>query len=324
MPPKGVTLKKNKNGTDNVNYVDLLEEDKPLSGQKFACLSFVSPEHLIKQKEHFYFEQFLKQWNLKKSMDMMTGFLSFVSFKYGTNFDKMVEDYQDYIKNEYKLLNTYNINDDYKTFVDNNEERLENEYGESIDFQTSIRGLKVRGVFGSQKEAELRCKLLREVDPNHDVYVGPVGMWIPFHPDAYKTGRVEYMEETLNQLMNEKKTNEDNAKKEFDKRVKDAKEKAMEENKRNAEKSGNKLTQTLNSAGELVNVKNLMIDDDDDDDDDADDAEEDVEDICKSIFNTDNVVLDKNSDHGLSLLTENKKVDDDDMSASVSMLHLTS
>ena len=258
---------------------------------------------------------------------MMTGFLSFVSFKYGTNFDKMVEDYQDYIKNEYKLLNTYNINDDYKTFVDNNEERLENEYGESIDFQTSIRGLKVRGVFGSQKEAELRCKLLREVDPNHDVYVGPVGMWIPFHPDAYKTGRVEYMEETLNQLMNEKKTNEDNAKKEFDKRVKDAKEKAMEENKRNAEKSGNKLTQTLNSAGELVNVKNLMIDDADDADDD-DDAEEDVEDICKSIFNTDNVVLDKNSDHGLSLLTENKKVDDDDddddMSASVSMLHLTS
>ena len=319
MSHKGVTLKKNKNGTDNVNYVDLLEEDKPLSGQKFACLSFVSPENLIKQKEHFYFEQFLKQWNLKKSMDIMTGFLSFISFKYGTNFDKMVEDYQDYIKNEYKLLNTYNINDDYKTFVDNNEERLETAYGESINFQTSIRGLKVRGVFGSQKEAELRCKLLREVDPNHDVYVGPVGMWIPFHPDAYKTGRVEYMEETLNQLMNEKKNNENNAKKEFDARVKDAKEKAMEENKRNAEKSGNKLTQTLNSAGELVNVKNLIVDNDAEEEE-----EEDVEDICKSIFNTDNVVLDKNSDHGLSLLTENKKDEDEDEDMSASMLHLTS
>ena len=47
-------------------------------------------------------------------------------------------------------------------------------------------------------------KLLREIDPNHDVYVGPVGMWMPWEPEAYKTGRVEYMEDELNQLMKEK------------------------------------------------------------------------------------------------------------------------
>ena len=41
---------------NNVNskYVDLLEEDKPIAGQKFACISFVSPEKIIKQKEIFY------------------------------------------------------------------------------------------------------------------------------------------------------------------------------------------------------------------------------------------------------------------------------
>ena len=39
--------------------------------------------------------------------------------------------------------------------------------------------------------------MLREMDPTHDVYVGPVGSWMPFHPEAYKTGRVEYMEEEL-------------------------------------------------------------------------------------------------------------------------------
>jgi hypothetical protein len=50
--------------------------------------------------------------------------------------------------------------------------------------------------------------MLREVDPNHDVYVGQVGIWMPFHPEAYKTGRVEYLEEELNQLMNEKTKNE--------------------------------------------------------------------------------------------------------------------
>ena len=51
---------------------------------------------------------------------------------------------------------------------------------------------KIRGTYSTQEEAELRCKLLREVDPNHNVYVGPVGMWMPWEPEAYKTGRVEY------------------------------------------------------------------------------------------------------------------------------------
>jgi uncharacterized protein (DUF2147 family) len=129
-------------------------------------------------------------------------------------------------------------------------------------------------------------------------------MWVPFHPDAYKTGRVEYMEETLNQLMSEKKKNEDNAKKEFDKRVKEAKEKAIDENKKNAEKSGNKLTQTINSKGELVSVKNLSADDDDKEEEESENVT--LDDIRKQMFETENVVIDKNTDHGLSRLTENQ------------------
>jgi hypothetical protein len=125
------------------------------------------------------------------------------------------------------------------------------------------------------------------------------------------------MEDTLNQLMSEKKKNEDNAKKEFDKRVKDAKEKAIEENKKNAEKSGNKLTQTINSKGELVSVKNLSGDDDDDGNNDNDDCENHdnsttLDDIRKQMFDTENVVIDKKTDHGLSRLTENQNGDNQD------------
>ena len=58
--PKGVEFQKNADGTANVNYIDLLDEDKPIAGQKFTCLSFLSPEKIIKQKEMFYFEQFIK------------------------------------------------------------------------------------------------------------------------------------------------------------------------------------------------------------------------------------------------------------------------
>ena len=39
-PPDGVTLKNNKDGTTNPKYIDLLDEDKPVAGQKFVCLSF--------------------------------------------------------------------------------------------------------------------------------------------------------------------------------------------------------------------------------------------------------------------------------------------
>ena len=44
------TRKLNSDGANNPKYVDLLEEDKPISGQKFVCVSFVSPENILMQK----------------------------------------------------------------------------------------------------------------------------------------------------------------------------------------------------------------------------------------------------------------------------------
>lgn len=296
--PQGVTPKYLPDGKENPKYVDLLEEDKPIAGQKFVCLSFVSPEKIIKQKDEFLYEEFIKQWDFKKSMEKFTQFLNFIAFKYPSlSFDKLMADFNDFTKEEGDSLKlASSISDDYKTFLDKNEEQLEQKFGELHQFQTSTRGIKVRGVFATQGEAELRCKLLREVDPNHDIYVGQVGMWVPFHPDAYKTGRVEYMEETLNQLMADKKKNEDMAKHDFEKRVKEAKQKAIEENMKKAEESGNKLTQTINDKGELVGVANV---------DNFDGLDEDatIDDIKKNMFEGENVIVDKNGDHGLSKLT---------------------
>jgi hypothetical protein len=96
--------------------------------------------------------------------------------------------------------------------------------------------------------------MLREVDPNHDIYVGQVGFWMPFEPDAYKTGRVEYLEEELNELMNKKNKSQESAKKAFSQRVRDSKRKAIEENIKKAKITGNKLTQTITEDGDLVGV----------------------------------------------------------------------
>jgi hypothetical protein len=289
--------KKMENGKPNPKYVDLLEEDKAIAGQKFVCVSFISPEKILKQKEIFFFEEFLKKWELNKSMEKFVQFLNFVSYKYNMNFDDLTNDFKEFVKEEKDSLSKSSMEDEYKTFLDNNEEDLEKKFGIKHNFQTSIRGVKIRGAYPSLEEAELRCKMLREVDPNHDVYVGPVGLWMPWEPEAYKTGRVEYMEEELNQLMSEKNKNETNAKSAFDQRVKESKKKAIEENIKNAEKTGNTITQTIDENGNLIGINNVNS---------AETSFKDQEevsaaDIRKELFEGENIVV-GDTDHGQSKL----------------------
>jgi hypothetical protein len=250
--------RKNVDGKENPKYIDLCDEDQPVAGQKFTCLSFVSPEKILKQREQFIFDQFIKEWDFTKSISKTVEFLNFMTFKYKLNTETVMADFQEFVKEEKDKLQYSTTDDDFKTFMDQNEDKLHQEFQKQHGFQTSVRGLKVRGVFPTQEEAELRCKKLREVDPNHDIFVGPVGMWIPWDPDAYKTGRVEFMEEELNQLHHEKMKNEAKAKEEFDRRVLETKRKAIEENIKKAQETGNVLTQTISEDGALVGVKETV------------------------------------------------------------------
>jgi hypothetical protein len=249
---KGFERKQKKDGSPNPRYVDLLDVDRPIAGQAFGCFSFISPEKLLKQREMFYFEEFLKQWEMNKSMEKFHQFLNFISFKYKLQFEEVIKDFETFVKEERETIINSSIEDDYKTFLDREEDELEKKFGVKHNFQTSVRGFKARGNFSSQEEAELRAKLLRETDPNFDVFVGPVGTWLPWEPEAYRTGRVEYMEEELNQLASEKKKNEQIAKTTFEQRIKETKQKAIDENKKNAEKHGNVITQDIDEEGNLI------------------------------------------------------------------------
>lgn len=242
-------------GSANPKYVDVLDEDDAIAGQRFACLSFLSPENILKKREMFLFDQFVQQWDFTKSISKFMDFLHFISYKYNLKIDTVLADFNEFLNEEETKLKAESQSGDFQTFLDKNEDRLTLKFQKENAFQTSTRGLKVRGVFGSQDEAELRCKKLREKDPHHDIFVGPVGMWIPWDPDAYKTGRVEFMEDELNQLHQEKLKNEARAKEEFDKRVKETKRKAIEENIKLAQKSGNVLTQTIDEEGNLIGVR---------------------------------------------------------------------
>jgi hypothetical protein len=243
------------NGQPNPKYVDLLEVDRPIAGQNFGCFSFISPEKILKQRELFFFEEFLKNWEVSKSMEKFHQFLNFISYKYRLQFDGVIADFEEFLKEERdSIVNSSSLESDYKTFIDNHEHELEKKFNVKYNFQTSVRGFKSRGNYSTQEEAEFRAKLLREADPNFDVYVGPVGTWLPWEPEAYKTGRVEYLEDELNQLAHEKKTNENAAKNAFEQRIKETKQKAIDENKKNAEKYGGAITQDVDEEGNLVGV----------------------------------------------------------------------
>jgi len=284
-------------------YVDVLDVDKSISGQNFCCVSFLSPEKILKDKNEFLFEQFLQTYDFTKSMEKFSQFVNFLSFKYKLNAEVVMKDYEDFVEEEKQLIKSTPITDEYKGFIDKNEEELEKEFNIQHNFQTSVRSVKIRGSYSTQEEAELRAKLLRETDDSIDIFVGPVGTWLLWEPDAYKTAKVEHMEEELNKLMHQKIDNEKNAKAIFDQRIKETKKRAIEENIKNAEKSGNVLTQNIDNDGNLVGInstsqeKTFMQNNGG--------GPIDIDYIRKELFEGDGIVIDKKGDKGLSKLVNN-------------------
>jgi hypothetical protein len=170
---------------------DFLEVDKQIPGQNFVCLSFISPEKVIKNKELFFLQQFLQE-------------------TYGVNNEKVLEEYQSYIEK--------------------NEKTLEETYSKENNFVTSVRGLKVRGVYDTLQEAQSRAQNLQKNDPSFHVFVGSVGYWLPWDPSADAVSDQVYQEEALNQLMSKYKENEYKRDMYYQQQKEEMKQKAVEEN----------------------------------------------------------------------------------------------
>ena len=68
--------------------------------------------------------------------------MNFLSYKYNLKFDNMVSDMDEYVKAEKEKLQQTSINDDYKTFLDNNEERLTEQFKKENTFRTVCKRFK--------------------------------------------------------------------------------------------------------------------------------------------------------------------------------------
>jgi hypothetical protein len=182
-----------------VKEQDYLDQDPPLRGQNYVCLSFISPEDVINRKQDFLFGKFMGFF-----VSEMNEFFANLALKYQEEADIIRN-----IKERYPyVFDVSTIADEYNFFVGKNGEQLEKEYLEKNNFQTTIRGIKVRGTFETLKEAEVRAQVLKRMDDRFHVYVAEVGCWCPWSPNPDDIQNQEYAETELNTLMKGYKENQ--------------------------------------------------------------------------------------------------------------------
>ena len=155
---------------------DFLNVDNPIPGQNFVCLSFLSPEKILKNKDLYILHNFMKE----------------LCSEYNITEKNLIEKFDDY---KYK-----------------NEKDLNEKFTENNDFQTNVRGVKIRGIYDTKREADVRAKVLQRQDKTHNVFVGQVGYWLPWDPSlSYLDGvQGEYLDKDLNTLMQKYNENQEN------------------------------------------------------------------------------------------------------------------
>ena len=173
--------------------IDFLEVDDPIGGQQFVCLSFVSPEDIIQNKEAFKTAKFLQSYAKDKGM-------------------KFDEVYEDYLGFQYKF-----------------QDEIQRDFDNENKGQTNIRGVKVRGVYSSKEEAESRAKKLHRLDSSFHVFIGQVGYWLPWNPCADKIEDEKFLDSGLDELMSKYKENNINKDLMYEEEKRDKMKAAQEE-----------------------------------------------------------------------------------------------
>ena len=153
---------------------DFLEVDNQIPGQNYCCLSFLSPEKVMKDKNSYYITKFLQSYCKDKNIEIA------------------------------------DIEKEYGDFTYKHCDQLQKDFDESCDFKTNVRGVKIRGVYDSRREAESRAKKLHMMEPNFHVFIGQVGYWLPWDPEADRVSDEIFLNSQLNDMMGKYKDNEIN------------------------------------------------------------------------------------------------------------------
>jgi len=226
---------------------DFLDEDNEIPGQRFALISFLSPEKVLARKDLFFFEQYLKNYEVTWKTKNLEKFLAKQVLDFNAKLDAeankfqdadlsgaadlcrnsrirvdgVLEAYQGFLKENAKDITETTLKESYDDFIFAQGKKLEDEFFAKNNFQTTVRGLKLRGNYSTQEEAAARAKKLQRNDPVHNIFLVAVGKWMAWDPNPHEVAEQEYAEDQLNTLMKSYKENEE-ARDEFYKKVPEA------------------------------------------------------------------------------------------------------
>lgn len=190
--------------------VDYLEEDPEVPTQKYAILSFISPEKVLKTRDEFFNEKFLEWLDYEWKIKGMEKYNAFLATKYGLKIENLFADLTEFTKLHQEDVKKTDIHELHEVFLLKCEKDVDAQFSESVDFRTNVRGVKVRRVFASAEEAQTFAKVLQRRYPKDNLFIGKVGVWLAWDPSEHLMPEVEYATQELNELMRKHKENEVN------------------------------------------------------------------------------------------------------------------
>jgi hypothetical protein len=195
---------------DDGSVVDYLDEDPEVPTQKYCIVSFLSPEKIVKQKQEFMFEEFVKFMDYDWKVKGLEHFMSFLAKKYSLKVEELIADATEFGKVREKEIRETDVPEQWQVFLLKHEKDLQERFDNRVEFRTNVRGVKVRRSFATVEEAQVMAKVFQRKYPKDNLFIGKVGAWLPWDPSEHLMPEVEYAEKELNELMRRYKENESN------------------------------------------------------------------------------------------------------------------
>jgi hypothetical protein len=233
---------------DNGSLVDYLDEDPEIPTQRYCIVSFLSPEKIVKQKQEFMFEEFVKFMDYDWKIKGLEHFMAFLAKKYSLKVEDLIADATEFGKVREKEIRETDVPEQWQVFLLKHEKELQEKFDNSVEFKTNVRGVKLRRCFATVEEAQVMAKVFQRKYPKDNLFIGKVGAWLPWDPSEHLMPEVEYAEKELNELMRRYKENEAN-KEIFFAEEREAKIKAQkEENERRKREVAQKALEDSSAA----------------------------------------------------------------------------
>lgn len=183
---------------------DHLDRDPPLRNQHYCCVSFMLPRDAMADAHVFRVGRYLRACGqdveeMLKSVERL-----------GPKAKELARNVR---TKHAHVLDEAALQEDFRSFEAQFGAQLDEEYEKLHGRKMDVVGVKFRGAYNTQQEAEQRCAMLRDLQsktPNANdvhIYVAEVGAWLSMCPRSNQVEDEVFAEAQLNTIMKNHKEN---------------------------------------------------------------------------------------------------------------------